>query len=723
MDTDDSILLRRWLSKRDADAFVQVAMRHAKMVYSVALRILGNSHDAEEIAQECFETLASTTKPPQNNLSGWLYKVAANQAKERIRSEQRRQNREERYMATMSAELPPIPDVSWKDVYCQVDEVLLELPDIYREPLIAHFFEQVTQETIAQRLGIGRRTVSHRIQQGIDAVRHGLKKRGIPVTVVAIGTWFDAQATQITVPSARLAEQIARIGLSGVGRTVITNGSVSLLGKVGAMLNTKWVGSGIIAVLVVGAALLLGYKMQQTTEPVMASVQKTPAVIAEKEISPALPVTESSTTEGTAQTNTATAKSATPAVTPAADDPLVSLWGSWSVEVSNVGSSHFSKAGLVEIRQEASNIVIAPLNEVTLFVLTGKINGFSLQMSGKDNPLYGRPFNTGTSSKITPFFGTYTPNATSFTLEEQNSNSSPLILRFTRTAQDSIEVQNKKIKMQRREEVKAIYTALVEYSKNSGETYPERLEEVARYFKGDVGLLTSSSEREIIFLPHRLAKPEDRFSYDELHRDDTVSIPDQIVATEARLRKNGVYNYIFQPSLLTVKYTNPAQRLAIGLDRVRKSDRIIEEGYNIPLSEEDAAKFCDTCQLNLEGIHMLICLYSPLEFTLGGWAMTTDCTEITVFSCPCRPQGDDSYELLFPAVSKTAFCQELYEKVLGENADKDTAQRTVPHVIERYPHTVKGKQGRNVLFFDGHVEFVALSDLAQKVERFVKANK
>ena len=40
MDIDDGLLLRRWLLERDADAFVQVAMRHAKMVYGVALRIL-----------------------------------------------------------------------------------------------------------------------------------------------------------------------------------------------------------------------------------------------------------------------------------------------------------------------------------------------------------------------------------------------------------------------------------------------------------------------------------------------------------------------------------------------------------------------------------------------------------------------------------------------------------------------------------------------------------
>ena len=67
MNTDDTILMQRWISGRDADAFVKVAMRHARMVYNVALRILRNPHDAEEVAQDCFEALATTSSPPFGN--------------------------------------------------------------------------------------------------------------------------------------------------------------------------------------------------------------------------------------------------------------------------------------------------------------------------------------------------------------------------------------------------------------------------------------------------------------------------------------------------------------------------------------------------------------------------------------------------------------------------------------------------------------------------------
>ena len=705
MDTDDSILLRRWLSERDADAFVQVAMRHAKMVYRVALRILGNPHDAEEVAQDCFEALASTTKPPKDNLSGWLYQVAANQAKNRLRSEKRRQEREERFLADLPTELPSDPDFSWDDVHRYVDETILALPEIYREPLIAHFFEQQTHETIAQRLGLARSSVSHRIQQGIEAVRQELKKRGIAVTVAAIGTWFDAQASEISVPSTGLTEAIARIGMAGIGGTAVTSGSISLLGKVGIMLNVKWVGGGIAAALVVGGALFLGSRPMHTpvSNPVPAQV---PAVTPVKEeVSIAVPVVETPKTVETAATSDAMPAKMN------VEDPLASLWGSWSVVEKMADWA--GNRGLVEISQDGSNIVIKPLGDEWQVTLTGKINGLKLQMTLKERTYVE-----------TTFFGTYTPNANTFTLSGNiGTPEEPELvsLIFTRVSIDPTVVEKQKTKLQRKEEVQAIYSALKEYKKNFEGQYPKRLEDAAKFFKGDTTLLTSSSGHEITYHPSKEYNPE-ASPPPALKWDSEIQYADQIVAVEAHLHENGMYDYLFQPALVTVKYSNPAQRIAVD-----SSGNVREEGYDLQLSEEDAAKYCASCQNNLKQIGLSGKMFANEThgFIMGGWAMTYPeyMTDTSVFSCPCQPIGNDSYELLFPAVNTEAFCLEMYGKVVGGSVDSPIAQSTVPMIVERSTHTVKGKQGRNVLFFDGHAEFVAMNDLPQKVDRFVKANK
>ena len=700
MNTDDSILLRRWVSERDADAFVQVAMRHAKMVYGVALRILGNSHDAEEVAQDCFEVLASTTKPPKDNLSGWLYQVAANQAKNRVRSEQRRQEREEKYWTELLPTIPPMPDVSWDDVYRSVDEVILELPESYREPLVAHFFGQETHQQIAQRLGIPRRTVTNHIQQGIESIRQALKKRGIPVTVAAIGTWFEAQATAVSPLPAALAAKIARIGLAGVGEEiVVTNSNVSLLGK---LSGTKWLGSGIAAALLVGGVFFLGSRPPQSPEP--APVSAAP-VTSEREKAPA-----------TSPVIAPPKVAVTPAAISKAEDPLASLWGWWSVEIKLVNEP-ITQTGnyLVEIHQEDSQIVIS--DSTDSLILSGPIHGFQLQMRGTLSVAF-------VGGRII-LSGTYAPNADSFSLrgsfcEEFSSNDKtpkPIVSVFTRMKGAAA------AREQRKTELKAIYSALDEYKTDSSGRYPERLEEVMPFFKGNIALLTSSPGREIIYRPEGLTKPKVLFSDDMLQWDSEVQYADQIIAVEARLAKSGVYQYLFHPALVSIKYANPIQRIAVD-----SFGNIREEVYDTQFSAEEAEKRCDSCQTNL--VHSGLTVFADQHhgYLPGGWAMhgPTQGNPLCLprrLSCPCRPIGDNSYELLFPAVCIDSFCLELCEKVMGENVDVAKAQSMVPMVVERSIHTIKGKQGRNVLFFDNHVEFVPLADLPQKVDRFVQANK
>ena len=700
MDTDEGILLRRWISDRDADAFVQVAMRHAKMVYGVALRVLGNSHDAEEVAQDCFETLASTRKPPKDNLSGWLYQVAANQAISRVRSERRRQDREERFLA----ELPKTSDVSWDDIHCYVDEAILALPDLYREPLVAHFFEQQTHDAIAQRLGLARSSVSHRIQQGIEAVRQRLKKRGITVTMVAIGTWFDAQAAEIVVPSARLTETIARIGVAGVGGTAITSSGVSLLGKLGVIMSTKWVAGGIVAALVVGSVLFLGSRSPQVPAPVPAP---SVPVTSEKENIPA----ETPVLEASKAVESVSSPVTTPPATPVSDDPLASLWGFWLV--GETASPDASMKEEVDIRKENSNIVIHPLDPNSGLKMTGPIHGFQLLMTVK-----------GGGVNETLFSGVFTPNANSFALSGNLNFDPPQLatLFFTRVQGDSQTAEHLKKKLQRKEEVQAIYSALHEYKKNFGDKYPERLEEAARFLKGDITLFAASPGREITYKPKELENPKSGFSEDMLQWESEVQYADQIVAAEAQLHKNGLYDSLCQPALVSIKYSNPQQRVS-----VTRLGRIIDEGYDVPLSDEDAEKCLVACQNNLKQFGVVMAMFSHEHhgFIPGGWAMTFPeyLCDPAMFSCPSQALGSDSYELLFPGVAEESFCRELYEKVTGESADNVNVQSMVPLVAERSSHTVRGKQRRNVLFFDGHVESVVMSDLPQKVDRFVKANK
>src|SRR5579871_3929510 len=101
--TDDGALLRQYTGSDSEEAFAVLVARHVNLVYSIAFRQVGNPHHAEEIAQAVFLILAKKARELRHDkaLSGWLFQVTRLTANNFVRSETRRQRREqEAYMQT-----------------------------------------------------------------------------------------------------------------------------------------------------------------------------------------------------------------------------------------------------------------------------------------------------------------------------------------------------------------------------------------------------------------------------------------------------------------------------------------------------------------------------------------------------------------------------------------------------------------------------------------------
>src|SRR4051812_28407072 len=95
--TDDSKLLRQYAENGADDAFAEIVTRHVNLVYSIALRRIGNAHHAEEITQAVFIILArkAATLRHERALSSWLFRATRLTANNFARSEARRQRREQ----------------------------------------------------------------------------------------------------------------------------------------------------------------------------------------------------------------------------------------------------------------------------------------------------------------------------------------------------------------------------------------------------------------------------------------------------------------------------------------------------------------------------------------------------------------------------------------------------------------------------------------------------
>jgi RNA polymerase sigma-70 factor, ECF subfamily len=80
-DVDDAFLVRR-AQEGYLDAYDQLVDRHADRIYRLALRLLNNHHDAEDVTQESF-IVAWESLPryrSEASFATWLYRIATNRA-------------------------------------------------------------------------------------------------------------------------------------------------------------------------------------------------------------------------------------------------------------------------------------------------------------------------------------------------------------------------------------------------------------------------------------------------------------------------------------------------------------------------------------------------------------------------------------------------------------------------------------------------------------------
>ena len=85
-------LVRR-LKARDEAAFREMVQLHQEQVYNLVYRYLGNHEEAEDLSQDVFVTVFKSIDKfrGESKLSTWIYRIAANQCKNRYKYLARRQ--------------------------------------------------------------------------------------------------------------------------------------------------------------------------------------------------------------------------------------------------------------------------------------------------------------------------------------------------------------------------------------------------------------------------------------------------------------------------------------------------------------------------------------------------------------------------------------------------------------------------------------------------------
>src|SRR5918995_1455488 len=161
----------------NADAFDALYQRHCRLAYSVAHKITGEKHSAEDLTQEAFLKVwrsADGYRPQRGSVRTWILSVVRNQGIDQLRAKATRRRMQEKVEAFAPRSEPSEAFAQvWHEARLgRVREALDALPHLQQQVLKLAHFSGLTHMEIAERLGLPPGTVKGRIRLGLDKLRN-----------------------------------------------------------------------------------------------------------------------------------------------------------------------------------------------------------------------------------------------------------------------------------------------------------------------------------------------------------------------------------------------------------------------------------------------------------------------------------------------------------------------------------------------------------------------
>jgi RNA polymerase sigma-70 factor (ECF subfamily) len=184
--SDDLELLVRRARRGDAAAFEELVRRHEAKVFSIALKMTSNPHDARDAAQEtflrAFRSLSSFD--PTRDFGVWLARIAVNCSHDLVR-ERRRFDRsaslDELFAGNPGVLLhepavPPEERMDRERMFKALLRILPSLPEKQRAALVLKDFEGYETSEVAEALACDETTVRRHLSEARAKVRAALER-------------------------------------------------------------------------------------------------------------------------------------------------------------------------------------------------------------------------------------------------------------------------------------------------------------------------------------------------------------------------------------------------------------------------------------------------------------------------------------------------------------------------------------------------------------------
>jgi RNA polymerase sigma factor (sigma-70 family) len=166
--------LMRQVAQGDERALSELYDRYSRPVYATGVRLLGDTHLAEELVQDAFTNVwrgAASFDPSRASFATWLYRITRNRVVDLNRRRQARPSSagEDRLRAVAGGPEPEASVDGW-----DVARALSRIPEEHREVLTLAYFEGLSQREISQRTGVPLGTIKSRTTAALKRLHRSL---------------------------------------------------------------------------------------------------------------------------------------------------------------------------------------------------------------------------------------------------------------------------------------------------------------------------------------------------------------------------------------------------------------------------------------------------------------------------------------------------------------------------------------------------------------------
>jgi RNA polymerase sigma-70 factor (ECF subfamily) len=163
--------------------FAEIVEKHAGFVYNVAYRMMGNQHDAEEVAQDAFLSAYRARDRFRGDAqpTTWLYRITVNAALMRLRKDKRRKE-----MTVPEEAQEDAPSTDWtqspvatamnSELGERIQQAIDRLPPDLKAAVVLRDMQSLSNEEAAEVLDISVSALKARLHRGRVALRQDLSE-------------------------------------------------------------------------------------------------------------------------------------------------------------------------------------------------------------------------------------------------------------------------------------------------------------------------------------------------------------------------------------------------------------------------------------------------------------------------------------------------------------------------------------------------------------------